>query len=31
MPEDEVAHDLKQKEKLDKSAAKIADYLATKK
>ncbi|WP_052379854.1 MULTISPECIES: hypothetical protein [unclassified Pseudoalteromonas] len=30
MPEDEVTHDLKQKEKLDKSAAKIADDLATK-
>jgi transposase len=30
MPEDEVAHDLKQKEKLDKSAAKIAAYLKTK-
>jgi len=31
MPDDEVTHDLKQKEKLDKSATKIADYLATKK
>jgi len=31
MPEGGVTHDLKQKEKLDKSAQKIAEYLATKK
>ncbi|NQY89405.1 MAG: transposase [Colwellia sp.] len=31
MPEDEVEHDLKQKAKLDKSANKIAEFLATNK